>query len=121
MSLTNALCAALTIPPTIHPSDLHPLWAIFASVATNQASAVRVLVALVLYFGLNPRSVGLTGNRIADEINPILETLISAGANAKDADLLRSEPMRCPEIPRSAEWTAAATRLAQWADKQVTP
>ena len=116
MTLTDALRAALTIPPAIHPSDSHPLWQIFASVATNQASAARVLVALVLYFGLNPRSVGLTGSRIADQINPILETLISAGANAKDADLLRGEPMRCPEIPRSAEWVSAAERLAAWAD-----
>ena len=113
MQLTTALRTSLTIAPTVHPSDSHPLWQVFA---TAQASPARVLVALVLYFGLNPRSVGLTGSRIADEVNPTLETLIRAGANAKDADLLRGEPMRCPEIPRSAEWVSAAERLAAWAD-----
>jgi hypothetical protein len=113
MTLTDALRAALAIPPTIQPSDSHPLWQIFATDPSNPA---RTLVALVLHFGLNPRSVGLTGSRVADQISPILETLISAGASAKDVDLLRGEPMRCPEIPRSAEWVSAAERLAAWAD-----
>lgn len=114
MTLTSALRQARAIPPTIHPADSNPLWSIFA---TDHNHPARVLVALVLYFGLNPQSVGVTGSRIADEINPTVETLVSASAiDAKDAHLLRAEPMRSPEIPRSAEWTAAAERLAAWAD-----
>ena len=116
MTLTDALRAALAISPTIHPTDSHPLWRIFA---TDHNHPARVLAALVLYFGLNPQSVGLTGSRIADEINPTLETLVSAGADAMDAHLLRAEPMRAPEIPRSAEWVSAAERLAAWADGEV--
>ena len=45
---------------------------------------------------------------------------VNAGADLDDFRTVINEPAVAPEMPRSAEWTAAALRLAAWADG-VTP
>ena len=112
MTLTNALRAALATP-----SDLEPLMQIAAHVGDeDDAPAARQgLVAHLCLAGLAP----MTPERaymIASAAPAILFTLLSAGGNLDDLRLVTMEPAVAPEIPRSAEWTAAAERLAAWAD-----
>ena len=115
MTLTNALRAALD--PATHASNLTPLRQIVAHVVTDPADAPRGLVSRVLLFGLTPHG---DGGHFAAEIPEIVMCCVNAGADLDGFRTVINEPAVAPEMPRSAEWTAAALRLAAWADG-VTP
>jgi len=115
MTLTAALRAALATP-----SDLAPIRAIVAHVVTDPADAQVGLVARVLLFGFAPFTTE-NGRLLAAEMPQIIMVCVNAGASLDDFRTVINEPAVAPEIPRSAEWTAAAERLAAWADGQTTP
>ncbi len=109
MTLTDALRAALA-----EPADLEPMRTISAQDEPNNARAARqALLAHVLLAGLDRSHLG---GRFPSAAPAILFTLLSGGADLDDLRLVTTEPAVAPEIPRSAEWTAAAERLAAWAD-----
>ncbi len=109
MTLTAALRAALA-----EPADLEPIRAIVAHVVTDPALARRALVSRLLLRGLAPNAPDT--RRLGAHALPIMATLGSAGGDPGDLYTVIEEPAVAPEIPRSAEWTAAALRLAAWAD-----
>jgi len=53
---------------------------------------------------------------LVEHVPIILDVLHGAGAPLPDLAAIMREASADPEIPRSAEWTAAALRLAAWAD-----
>ena len=113
MTLTDAL--RLAIDPATHPSNLTPLRQIVAHVVTDPALARRALVSRVLLFGLAPFTAE-NGRLLAAEIPDIILCCVNAGADLDDFRTVVNEPAVAPEIPRSAEWTDAALRLAAWVD-----
>jgi hypothetical protein len=108
MTLANALRAALATP-----ADLEPLRTISAQDEPNNAAARRGLIAHLILNGFDRHH---TKGRIAASSSRILFTLIAAGCDRGALALVTTEPAVAPELPRSAEWTAAALRLAAWAD-----
>jgi len=116
MTLTDALRAALD--PATHASNLTPLRQIVAHVVTDPGDARVGLISRVLLFGLAP-STAENGRLLAAEIPDIVLVCVNAGADLDDFRTVCNEPAVAPEIPRSAEWVAAAERLAAWADGVV--
>ena len=116
MTLTNAL--RLALDPATHASNLTPLRQIAAQDVPGDTRAARqALLAHVLLAGLDR---GHLGGRIDSGAPAILFTLLSGGADLDDFRLVTMEPAVAPELPRSAEWVAAAERLAAWADGEAT-
>ena len=140
MSLTDALRQALT-EPIANPK---PLWGLL--VADETVERVRIGACLLLY-GMCPSDPYV--KQLATDIPTIAHAALDAGVNHDDlCAVLRAtvssretvdgyanwrEPLRGlaawsalrraddPNAERPAEWTAAATRLAEWADAQETP
>jgi hypothetical protein len=55
-------------------------------------------------------------DHLAVHVPIMADVLVTKGASLKDIVTIIGEARHAPEIPRSAEWTAAAERLAAWAD-----
>ena len=79
------------------------------------AEAYRNLTAAMIGFALRD------ADYLVEHVPIILDVLNGAGAPLPDLAAIMREARSGPEIPRSAEWTAAALRLAAWADGQATP
>ncbi len=116
MTLTDAL--RLALDPATHASNLTPLRQIATQDAPDNAAARQALIAHLLLNGLDRHH---TKGRLAASSSRILFTLIANGCDRGALALVTTEPAVAPEIPRSAEWTAAAERLAAWADGQAEP
>jgi hypothetical protein len=110
MTLTAALRAALATP-----SDLGPLRKMSAREGADVAEAYRNLTAAMLCVSLRD------ADYLVEHVPIILDVLQGAGAPLPDLAAIMREASADPEIPRSAEWSAAAERLAAWADGQTTP
>jgi len=105
MTLTAALRAALATP-----SDLEPLRKMSARKGADVAEAYRNLTAAMLCVSLR------VADHLAEHVPIMLDVLHKAGAPLEDMRTVCRGALADPEIPRSAEWTAAALRLAAWAD-----
>ena len=105
MTLTNALHAALATP-----SDLEPLRKMSGRAGTNVGEAYLSLTADML------RVSRRDADHLVEHVPIILDVLRGGGATPQDLAAIMREASAAPEIPRSAEWTAAALRLAAWAD-----
>ena len=100
MTLTDALRAALADPQDLEP--LRRLTFLECSIKAQRTAAC----AMLLLHGADP-----SPDRIASECRALIGALVSVGAPHADTHALNQ--------PRSAEWTAAAERLAAWADGEV--
>jgi len=107
MTLTNALLSV--------PTDLEPLRKMSGRAGANVGEAYQSLTADILRVSLRD------ADHLVEHVPIILDVLHGAGASLPDLAVIMREASADPETPRSTGWTAAATRLAQWADKQVTP
>ncbi len=134
MTLTAALCAALATP-----ADLEPFWSLLAS--DDSAEITRIGACLLLY-GLCPADPAV--RHLETDIPMVAHAALDAGADRDNLiAVMRAtvsdratvagymnfrEPARRlaawaalrraddPNADRPAEWTAAAERLAAWAD-----
>lgn len=106
MTLTDALFSVTT--------DLEPLRKMSGRAGANVGEAYQSLTADMLRVSLRD------ADHLVEHVPIICDVLHNAGAPLPDLVAIMCEAGADPEIPRSAEWTAAATRLAQWADSQVT-
>ena len=111
MTLTDALRAAIADPP-----DLQPLRALLAESAVH--SPRPAVLCRIFIFAVKPWSS--ESDYLIESLPIIVDALHERGANLDDLRLVVTEPAKRTAETRSAEWTAAATRLAAWADKQVT-
>ena len=109
MTLTAALRAALATP-----SDLEPLRKMSAREGADVAEAYRNLTAAMIGFALRD------ADYLVEHVPIILDVLHKAGAPLEDMRTVCRGALADPEIPRSAEWTAAARSLAAWADGEVS-
>lgn len=107
MTLTNALLSV--------PTDLEPLRKMSGRVGANVGEAYQSLTADLLRVSLRD------ADYLVEHVPIILDVLRGGGASLSDLATIMREASADPATPRSVEWTAAATRLAAWADKQVTP
>ncbi len=107
MTLTNALLSA--------PTDLEPLRKMSGRTGANVGEAYQSLTADMLRVSLRD------ADYLVEHVPIILDVLQGAGAPVQDLAAIMREASADPEVRRSPEWSAAATRLARWADKQVTP
>ena len=105
MTLTAALRAALATP-----SDLEPLRKMSVFGGVDRGEACRNIAADLLRVSLR------AADHLADHVPIMLDVLRKAGASLEDLRTVCRGALADPEIPRSAEWTAAAERLAAWAD-----
>jgi len=105
MTLTTALRAALA-----EPADLEPLRKMSTFGGVDRGEAYRNLAADLLRVSLR------AADHLVEHVPIILDVLHGAGAPLPDLATIMREASADPEIPRSAEWTAAALRLAAWAD-----
>lgn len=108
MTLTAALRAALATP-----SDLEPLRKMSAFGGVDRGEAFRNIAADLLRVSLR------VADRLAEHVPIMLDVLHKAGAPLEDMRTVCRGALADPEIPRSAEWTDAALRLAAWADGVV--
>lgn len=108
MTLTAALRAALATP-----ADLEPLRKMSAREGADVAEAYRNLTAALISVALRD------ADYLVEHVPIILDVLQGAGAPLPDLAAIMREASADPEIPRSAEWTAAALRLAVWADELI--
>ena len=106
MQLTDALRAALATP-----SDLQPLRKMSAREGADVAEAYRNLTAAMIGFALRD------ADYLVEHVPIILDVLQGAGASLPDLAVIMREASADPDLPRSAEWVAAAERLAVWADR----
>jgi hypothetical protein len=97
MTLTDALRAALA-----EPADLEPMRRLTFLEGSNKERGLAACAMLLLH-GADP-----SPDRVASERRALIGALVSAGAPYVDTHALNES--------RSAEWTAAAERLAAWAD-----
>ncbi len=104
MTLTEALRAALA-----EPADLEPLRSM-RLLGRDAGAAYRSLSADLLGIALRD------ADDLVEHVPIILDVLCGAGASLPDLAAIMREASTDPEIPRSAEWVAAAERLAAWAD-----
>ena len=111
MSLTDALRQALADPP-----DLKLLR---AQLADPSRPPLLAILCRIFIFAVRPWSS--ESDYLIESLPIIVDVLHERGANLDDLRLVVTEPAEMTYEPRSAEWTAAATRLAEWADAQVTP
>lgn len=105
MTLTDALRAALATP-----ADLEPLRKMSAHGGADVREAYRNLTADLLRVSLR------AADHLVEHVPIMLDVLRKAGAPLPDLAAIMREASADPEIPRSAEWVAAAERLAAWAD-----
>jgi hypothetical protein len=110
MTLTNALCAALNDPP--HRDLLRTI----GDRLCDDAREIRqTMTAQIIRIALRD------ADHLVAHVRLMADVLVTDGASLEDIVTVIGEARHAPEIRRSPQWVAAATRLAQWADKQVTP
>lgn len=112
-TVVTALDLALAEPP-----NLGPLHRITTSFAPSPDRARRAIVAGILEAGLAPLSER-GGSAASQHTLDSFRALVSEWCSPNDLILIYDEPVLNPDVPRSPEWTAAAHRLAAWADAQM--
>ena len=113
MTLTDALRAALAEPP-----NLEPLRALLARGAPQPEQIGQNLIARIFAYALTltMEPTHGDGDRLAILLPATMTLALLGGIDRDDLLAVICEPVLNPGQRRSAEWRAAAERLAAWAD-----